>query len=235
MSAGNGPLMRAPVLGVLGRDAAHVRALVDASTLMTHKDPRAVEGAQIAAALTRALSQPGERSDAELLAIVYKARGGDGTESFRAVERAMTVDAAALSVEEFARRECGERAGGVSGYVVHTLGCSVFAWRRHRGDARAGISAIVRCGGDTDSTAALVGALYGADGTPMPDDWASRVRDWPRSLEWIGRVGSAAAASAESGRPAAPPSTPPGACVARNVLLLGLVVGHIARRALPPY
>ena len=45
--AGNGPAMRAALLGVVARDDAHLAALVAASTHPTHTDPRARQGAQV--------------------------------------------------------------------------------------------------------------------------------------------------------------------------------------------
>jgi ADP-ribosyl-[dinitrogen reductase] hydrolase len=47
-SAGNGAAMRAPILGLIG-DSALRRAMVRASTRITHADPRAEHGSQIIA------------------------------------------------------------------------------------------------------------------------------------------------------------------------------------------
>jgi ADP-ribosylglycohydrolase len=52
-SAGNGPCMRSPLLGVCGRDAAHVAELVRASTRLTHTDPAAERGALAVALAAR--------------------------------------------------------------------------------------------------------------------------------------------------------------------------------------
>ena len=49
-SAGNGPMMRAAVIGVRFADKPELRReFVDASTLITHRDARAVEGARLIA------------------------------------------------------------------------------------------------------------------------------------------------------------------------------------------
>lgn len=235
-SAGNGPLMRAPVLGVLGRDMGHVRALVEASARVTHTDDRAVEGALIAAGVAHALSRGAAISESELLEVAREMRVGGGSETYVAVEEAFAADVGNEDVRGFARRVCGARGEwGVSGYVVNTLACSLYAWRRHRGDARGGMSAIVLCGGDTDSTGALVGGLYGAEGCSMPVDWAARVREWPRSLAWIERVGSVAGEVAVTGGAGRAPEVRVGAGLVRNVGLTAVVVGHVARRGFPPY
>ncbi|HZW07347.1 MAG TPA: ADP-ribosylglycohydrolase family protein [Phycisphaerales bacterium] len=232
-SAGNGPLMRAPILGVLGRDAAHVRELVEASTRMTHTDEHAVEGALMAGAVAHALSRG---RGGEVLEVARSVRIGGGTESYAGVEAAMTADVSREDERAFARRVCGARgAWGVSGYVVHTLACSLYAWRRHRASARDGMGAIVLCGGDTDSTGALVGGLYGADGTEMPGEWVSRVREWPRSVGWVRRVGGVAGEVSAGGGARRAPGVPMGAGLVRNVGLTAVVIGHVVRRGLPPY
>ena len=51
-SAGNGPAMRAPVLGVLCDDLDRLRQLVKISTELTHTDPKAYRGALAVALLT---------------------------------------------------------------------------------------------------------------------------------------------------------------------------------------
>jgi ADP-ribosylglycohydrolase len=48
-SAGNGPAMRASVLGLYARDDAHLAELVAASSRLTHTDPRAEAGAMAVA------------------------------------------------------------------------------------------------------------------------------------------------------------------------------------------
>src|SRR5690606_2060675 len=48
-SAGNGPAMRAPVIGVYARGLDELAALTDASTRITHTDQRAIDGARAVA------------------------------------------------------------------------------------------------------------------------------------------------------------------------------------------
>ena len=48
-SAGNGPAMRAGLLGLVAKDDEELRALVSASTRITHTDPRAERAALLVA------------------------------------------------------------------------------------------------------------------------------------------------------------------------------------------
>ncbi len=67
-SAGNGPAMRAPLLGVYAADDAGKRCLlVHASTRTTHVDPRAEDGAMAVAHAAALAGVAGHRTPAQLL------------------------------------------------------------------------------------------------------------------------------------------------------------------------
>ena len=56
-SAGNGPCMRAPLIGAhYASDTARRHAFVDASTLLTHRDPRALSAARAVADVAAAIA-----------------------------------------------------------------------------------------------------------------------------------------------------------------------------------
>ena len=46
-----------------------------------------------------------------------------------------------------------------SGYVCHMVPIVLQTWLRHKEDFRGGVTEIIRCGGDTDTTAAILGAI----------------------------------------------------------------------------
>jgi ADP-ribosylglycohydrolase len=130
---------------------------------------------------------------------------------------------------------------GVSGYVVHTVPVAIFLWLRHAADFRAGVESAVRLGGDTDTVAALVGALAGASQGPsgIPSDWLRGLCEWPRTIAWLERL--AARLARRFGEPlSAEPSLGPEplywpALVPRSALFAGIVLAHGFRRLLPPY
>lgn len=241
-SAGNGPAMRAPVLGaVLGDDPARLRAYVAASSELTHTDPRATTGALALAVMAawavrhdappawfeaRALLEPlAGPEDVEwpgLLAAIgeslmgHEHEGGD-------------------DVPAFARRL--GLAHGVTGYMYHSVPVAIFAWLRHGADYRAALEGIVAAGGDTDTVGAMAGALLGATAREegLPGDWLAGVRDWPRGLRVVRAVGDALGRLAETGAPQPPVAYPVWALLPRNLVFGTVVLAHGVRRFLPPY
>ena len=160
-SAGNGPAMRSALLGVCyGDDWERLRALVRASSRLTHTDPRAEAGA-LAVAVAAHLSSG--NGPAEALPSVYLQsmevlmKPGElwtGLQSaVRSVQAGETTDIFAASIG------AGER---VTGYVNQTVPVAAHAWLSFPEDYAGAVQAVIRCGGDTDTTAAIAGAIVGA-------------------------------------------------------------------------
>jgi ADP-ribosyl-[dinitrogen reductase] hydrolase len=187
-SAGNGPAMRAAILGAaLGRDDVRLKIFVARSTRLTHTDPRALAGAL---AIARAAA-----------AIVHR-RGADDPDAVLSRLIAGTDDRELASALELARDHLRRRdppetfacslgqESGVSGYIHHTVPVALYCWAFTPRDFTAAIDAAVRLGGDTDTVAAIVGGLAGAATGPaaIPPAWLAGVRDFPRSPTWIARL-----------------------------------------------
>jgi ADP-ribosyl-[dinitrogen reductase] hydrolase len=232
-SGGNGAAMRAPVLGLaFAHDEEMLRSFVVASSRITHNDPCALAGAcAVALAARQAALNMGTPSEfvsqLELLT--------EDTTWRTAVENLAVSLAANESVAEFAGRL--GLAEGVSGYVCHSVPVALFSWLRHRRDFRTAVAQCIACGGDTDTTAAIAGALAGADvGVQgIPADWRTRIVEWPRSVPVIEQLAVRLAEASVSGVPQ--PAVRyfwPGLAL-RNAVFLGAVMGHGFRRLLPPY
>lgn len=78
----------------------------------------------------------------------------------------------------------------VSGWVMHTVPVAVYAWWKYYGDFRGTIEAVVRCGGDTDSTGAIAGALA-SRAAEIPQPWVDGIWEWPRSINFLHALGDA--------------------------------------------
>jgi ADP-ribosyl-[dinitrogen reductase] hydrolase len=139
------------------------------------------------------------------------------------------------SVEEFAARLGLEK--GVTGYIFHTVPVAVYAWQRHFGDYRATLNAVLSCGGDTDTTGAIAGALAGASvgEKGIPVDWLQGVREWPRSLRVMRVLADRLAEAGETQMPRAPVTYFWPGLMVRNALFLLVVLLHGFRRLAPPY
>ncbi len=238
-SAGNGAAMRAPIIGVFARSHAELTALVAASTEITHRDARALHGA-LAIALA-----------AHHAAHKRTGRGRIDPAAFRADLAAIIpdpsspllplIDAALTHLDRPTTdlaRTLGLHRRGVSGYILHTAPIALHAALRHAPDVRATITAVLPCGGDTDTVAAIAAAISGAAATTeddLPADWLARLADWPRSPAWMRQLGEQLASVAESRSPQRPISLVPLMIVPRNAAFLAVVLGHGLRRLLPPY
>lgn len=237
-SAGNGPAMRSAVIGVCyGDDPEKMRALVAASTRITHTDPKAAFGA-LAVALAAHLA--GNEGDAGLvperycrdLAILL---GEQGNEFLDLVRRVAESVAAGQSTAAFAA-ELG-LDHGVSGYSYHTVPVAIHACLRHPADFRAAILSVIRCGGDTDTLAAITGAVVGAAVSEpgIPAEWLRTMVEWPRTIAWIRRLGERLAEVSQSGEAERAPGVSAIGLFLRNLVFMLIVLVHGFRRLLPPY
>jgi ADP-ribosylglycohydrolase len=235
-SAGNGPAMRSAVLGAAIEDQSRLRELVRVSTRVTHTDPRAEHGALAVALAARLACRQPEVDGGEYLGQLRALLAGEAAEPLLQMLRQVVQSrAAGHSLEHFLDSQGWRR--GVSGYVNHTVPAAVHAWLDHQRDFRSGVMAAVRAGGDTDTSAAIVGGILGAavGKEGIPRQWLDRLCEWPRSVAWMERLGAAVEQGLAAGQPARPPRLSAAALLARNGLFLGVVLAHVGRRCLPPY
>jgi ADP-ribosylglycohydrolase len=234
-SAGNGPAMRSPILGATIDDIDLLRGYVRASTILTHSDPKAFLGAW-AVALAAWCAKRGIDTPGAFFEMYRSAAGADTSAEFDAlmakVEKSLSEG---NSTESFAEQlGCGR---GVTGYVYRTVPVVLHSWLSHPRDFRLSVGAVIRCGGDTDTTAAIVGAIVGAGlgRAGIPPEWLNRLWEWPRTVNWMTNLAEAAGTAAKTGLPVRAPGIIPFASLARNALFLSVVLVHVARRMLPPY
>lgn len=232
-SAGNGAAMRVALIGVChGGDPSRMRALVRAATRVTHTDPKAEHGS-LAVALAAHLASLGRdvppREYADRLRDLL---GDDGRELLALVDGAVQSVARGEPAADYAA--CIGCANGVSGYMFHTVPAVVHVWLAHQDDFRAGVTSIVRLGGDTDTAAAILGAVIGArvgkDG--IPAEWLRDLWEWPRTPAWMENLGKKLADPHADGRALHLNWI---ALALRNALFIPLVLAHGFRRLLPPY
>lgn len=123
---------------------------------------------------------------------------------------------------------------GVTGYAYHTVPVVIYAFVRHGNDFRETLTAVLNCGGDTDTVGAIVGALVGANvgAAGIPSEWLNGISDWPRSVALLKKLARELALPCGEGKPVSyfwP------AVIPRNLFFLAVVIGHGFRRLLPPY
>jgi len=234
-SAGNGPAMRSPILGVcLGDDVDRLRAFVHASTCLTHSDPRAERGAFLIALA----AHYGSRNDPKTIraaAFLNAARMALSDADDRLLQLFACIEdhhQRGSDLAEFA--DALKLQHGVSGYIYHTVPVAVYAWLRWPGEFRRAVEEVIALGGDTDTTGAITGALAGATCgvAAIPKEWLKGLWEWPRSVAWMRSLAESLAS------PEADRNAPPLFWLAlgpRNALFLVVVLLHAFRRLLPPY
>ncbi len=235
-SAGNGPAMRSAIIG--GRfhdDPEKLREFVRASTIITHRDPRALIGAlavAVAVAETVKLSRE-EPPDPKILMIKFRAlpesEDKEWEEMLNWIKSSMASE---VSVAEFA---AGIGLGnGVTGYVYHTVPVALFAWLRHYGNFRDTVTSVLNLGGDTDTTGAIAGALAGAScgASRIPRDWITHIREMPRDCWRLRQIANAITGQIQ-GNPAKCVKYFYPLIVIRNLIFVIIVLIHGFFRILP--
>jgi len=228
MSAGNGAAMRAAVLGAYFADRPDDRARFGRILAeVTHRDPRAVEGAlyvaDLAAACARSpLGSAPEPCQAEARRSVTLAPLAEALDRARglALRGATTAEAAATC--------------GTSGYVLHTLAMATFAFLRYGPEPLPALTEVIAAGGDTDSTAAILGAWLGALHGPaaLPRHLIDRLHDGPFGPTHL-RALADCLARVRAGGTAPIPRYSPALALIRNLALYPVILGHGFRRMVP--
>lgn len=227
-SAGNGPAMRSAIIGAsFAEHETKRREFVTASTRLTHTDTRA-ETAALAIAEAAAWIVRGDSQEQFQVQLSVLSEDGEWLRICKLLADGLNDG---QSVKQFA--ETLGLKSAVTGYAFHTVPVALFAWLRHRGNYRETIQSVIQCGGDTDTTAAIVGSLAGCDvgRKNISGEWLDNLKDWPRSKNWIVRV---AFRLAEKNRQQPVRLFWPG-IIPRNLFFLATVLVHGLRRILPPY
>ena len=215
-SAGNAPAMRSALLGVLfGHDDLKLVAFVKANTELTHTDPKAYYGALAVAKASYLSSIDEEDSFFEIMKKMVEDR--EFLELLNEVEENLHLTSLA-----FAEKLGLER--GVGGYIYQTLPIVLHSWLRNRDELKQAIVDVVRCGGDTDTTGAIVGSIVGAKAKEPPSEWLEGIVDFPRDLAFIEKVSVTLNDVFKEKKAQKAPRLSAFAIVLRNILFLAIVL-----------
>jgi len=261
-SAGNGPAMRSAILGVVyGSDVSRLKEVVRRSTIITHTDPKAYLGA-FAVALAAHLSATGAAVDGASYVEALHASladepdpNGAGSQFSPRLRREVGVRSCSEAEEfldlirsvaqsvgknettaDFYQRLAPNAKQGVSGYIYHTVPAVIHAWLRHPNDFRTALLDILACGGDTDTTGAILGGIIGArvgvEG--IPRKWIDGIFEFPETVGFMQTVArqvyQTSLGDAMNAANAAFPLL-----LIRNMFFAAVVLLHGFRRLLPPY
>ena len=234
-SAGNGPAMRAAIFGASIDDLPMLLQVVRKSSRLTHTDPKAEYGA-IAVALAARESWQNSDIDADRwLANVFETFGDGGAELIELLNQSVESVKANQSTRDFADSLGLNK--GITGYTYHTVPVAIHAWPTHPRDFRFAVATIIECGGDADTSAAIVGGIVGAGvgREGIPAEWIEGIWEWPRSVRWMESLGRSLSGALAEGEPKSAPRVNPIAALIRNLLFFVVVLFHGFRRLAPPY
>ncbi len=233
-SAGNGAAMRSAIVGVCYGDRPELMLkMVRCSTRITHRDPKAEFGAVAVALAAHFASQkisidPDVYDDrlAEILP-------SDAIELLTLIKSAIASVKLGESTPEFANNLGWQR--GISGYVYQTVPVAIHAWLSHQQDYPTAILAVIKCGGDTDTTAAIVGGIVGAGvgKQGIPSQWLTDLWEFPCDIKWLEKVGDRLTETIATNTKGALIPIPIYLICIRNLIFLTIVLGHGLRRCLP--
>ncbi|MFZ5907661.1 MAG: ADP-ribosylglycohydrolase family protein [Nitrospirota bacterium] len=180
-AAGNGSAMRAAPVGLFFFDNPEmlIQAAHDQGRI-THRDPRSSAGA-VAISGAVALALPGESPDPDRILSLLADWTGKVSVAFASELRKLPgwlslppEEAAAVIADAGSDAEYidDDEWKGISGYVVSSVLWSLYSFLRTPEDYWETICTAVSAGGDTDTTAAMAGAISGAylgiEGIPSP-------------------------------------------------------------------
>ena len=91
----------------------------------------------------------------------------------------------------------------VSSDIGRTVPIIIQIWLRNQNRYSKGIKEIIYLGGDTDTTAAILGGIIGASvGTSgIQQKWLDNIIDFPRNINWIETLGKRLAQSCQTKSP----------------------------------
>jgi len=250
MSAGNGPAMRAAILftmadlpdewddALLDHTSGSTPWIGDV-TGITHRDPQAYYGVLLVCNVACLAARGKGRAFDPMMVLDWSCHPSQQSSTPDLVKNMAAISAAyhaGKSVAEFAA-SIGLKRKGVTGYIAHTVPVAIYAFLRHPDDYRTAIESVIRCGGDTDTVAAITGALVGArvGKAGIPTEWLDRWCDWPRSVRYMEELGERLAEGKWRTAPQPAVGLAWWAIPFRNFLFFLVVMCHVFRRLLPPY
>jgi ADP-ribosylglycohydrolase len=182
--AGNGSAIRAGPLGILFSDPDTIAQVARAQSRITHLDPRCAAGAvAIALAVSIAVREgpivPRHFLD-EIAAAIEQDDAGFA-EALRSSSQWISLSPAeaAGQLHQSNLDPAYPEWQGISAFVVTSVIWSLYAFLRSPDDYWETVCTAIAVGGDTDSTAAMAGAISGARGGPavLPQNLLSRLTD----------------------------------------------------------
>jgi ADP-ribosylglycohydrolase len=182
--AGNGSAMRAGPLGLLLPSSHAIAEAAREQSRITHLDSRCAAGAVAVAGAVSISSRRGPIDPAAFLVEVSQSVKVDDSAMAQAIRGMaewlpLPPEAAARRVHESGLDPAQPRWQGISAFVIPSVVWSLYAFLRSPDDYWETICTAISVGGDTDTMAAIAGALSGArlGGDALPASLVDQLTD----------------------------------------------------------
>ncbi len=210
-SAGNGPCMRAPVIGIYCEDFSRIIEFNSISTRLTHTDPKAEYGSYAIALTAHFQSHKPDWTPSEFLNQLQTAFPRIDENFMNLLSQALESANRHESLQEFCSKPEFQRS--ISGYVYHTVPAILQIWFRKPSNTLAALQEMIAAGGDTDTTAAILGAPQ----TPEELYLLDNIIAWPYPITQLQDLPTSPSSFQEPWMPMV---------IARNLFLLAIVLAH---------
>lgn len=244
-SAENDALNRSIILGVCyGEDKLKLLTLIKAATTISHKNSQAELGAIAIAVAAYLASCKTSVSPSDYYQTLREYLEVEANKFFSLIEITAFLSIIEQACESAANKESGvmfaDRLGnhrGIRDYVYDAVLMVIQIWLRQQHNYSDGVREIIYLGGDTDTTAAILGGIIGAGvGKPgIPKKWLDNLWDFPRTVRWIENLGERLARTCLEDIKQPPLPLAFYLIPLRNILFLAIVLFHGFYRLLPPY
>lgn len=235
-SAGNGPAMRAAIIGCTAKRIEEIWPLIKISTRLTHVDRRAEEGALLIALGAYWSRHNTEKEFKNFFDFLETCKDLSLSSSFSDGIRDLRDSLYRVeNTISFAERLGSKK--GVSGFILPTTLVALHAWLSNPKDIEETVKNCILCGGDTDTVAAIAGSLAGTHigFKRIPQKLGLKIIDYPFSYKRLSilAIDLQLQRSKKENRPwlgirwILMPF--------RNLILVFLILLHSLRRLGPPY
>lgn len=167
--AGNGTAMRAAPIGLWNyAHPGEIERDARTSSIITHKDPRSIAGTMAVAKATELCVNSDDLDPAKFLQDIsdrVRATSGLFAKSIDELTGWLRLapNEALPLIYESGEPDMGPRQPGwVTAYVIPTVLCALYFFLKTPRDFLASVAGAISAGGDTDTVAAITGALSGA-------------------------------------------------------------------------
>ncbi len=233
-SAGNGPAMRSAPIGLkFYIDLESLKRYAEINTRITHTDVKAYTGSLSIALLTAWILRDDisvkPKIDDFTDLLITAGYDDEWTELTAMINESLRKD---ISVEEFAIKLGLEN--GITGYIYYTVPMALYSWHKNFNDFKGALEDVIRCGGDTDTTGAVLGAIMGAavGVNGIPKEWIDNIVDRPHGISYLYELSDRLNNDAKGEFKIRNKYF---TALLRNAFFTTVVLLHGFRRLLPPY